>query len=1556
MVNTRGRVHTRDVPTHIKLEAYMKKRTSKIIGMILSFILLTACAVGVIAAADTATDQVDLPALRVTEKNVEYNELMHLAINIDYDGDTGIYVYAEDATVGKDEPIHKSFAEKSDPNGKIYYATQGISARDIDTTYKIVPVLREGESVKFGTALNYSIAEYCNERLTEDDITNAQRNLYNRVLEYGEAADEIFGDEPSTAWKASAEVMSAKGGADGIVAIIHDDGTIDTVYALDEMFLEYGLVGNIAMLGNRVQGNASAVALWREVLDTERWKITSHSMTHTWWGIATENADGGYTFSDNEAKVIDEIVNSQKLLRELFPDQRVLTFAFPGFATEKKAYAGAYSGPIGSDVYNKIREFIYSPESRALIAETYIGARYDSTLKGNEAYVDEPFDFYYSNGGFISTSSYSSGAVAKTLADAAKGGFHTLSLHTSTATGGDITHAAMESVCKMLSDYVNEGVIWNAYYEDAILYMREAQTSTLTVNGDKNAVTILLTDEMDDEIYNYPLTVRIDAHKDWQAVKIVQGDSVSYAVAKSVDGKWIVDAEIVPDGGEATVTPVDPSEVPDEPEKTPKPSPKPITKIDATESFDGVTQNYVFSTSKPDVSKGEANIVAPEGYAGGKMLEMVKGATGVNDYWKIAVQKNAVTAEAMIFSFKYALDEAKSSGMIQQIYFSSSSTTPYFLAVYAQGGGYYIGDINSNNGVTVSNKLTGTLEYGKVYDIKVEICITGGKFLATTYVDGTKVFESENYANYTKAEGAVPKTTVSHVEIASLQSSLFTARIDDVVLKAGTYTEVGLTPIPVEEEGGGDGEEEIETVPPVLDTTYTFNNGTEGITSTSKTTYTSVAPTAGASPALCAEKTVSGYEYISFKTASTAVTAKKFVLDLDLNIASAYSGLVTQIAFNSTLASTPYDFTITGKSNGFVFGDLSNSSGGVPSTYGTTVFEYEKTYHVRLTVIPGDKDSFVATLEVDGTKIGESSNYYKVNGTTNDPYTTVNGVYFHWLSSATFKLYVDNLRLRVYDKLEEESQDKEGYLGFTDASDKNGVSGNAFTIADGKLTSTAVSAWSGLAFTRDSYTTTDTFTNGTKYIFEADFTYVSGTLPTDTSGIAFIGFLHGASYKNTYMLRESGQYIKYPGVDADGDGIQDYVTIYGSKFNAGTTYNVKFVSEVGSSTFLVYIDGVLVSTQTHNASTSSSMQVTTDNNLYGFGIYYRKDTQSGGFKCTFDNVKVSYEGTLIEKQYGIELSDGTIVDPNYFPGFVRKSVTFTIDDGDMTNDPLFINIVKPAGIKGTFNLCGLKDGMLSLYEGYEVANHHILHTTPMRDGFDYSGVEFVDGYLPPADEQDYGKIYIKAQTVDGKRVEGLYYVHYTLYGSTAGWHPLATDETYIEYLEWTTDSIDEMFGEDSCVGFAYPHGALSETIKKYIEEAGYLYARKTGNLKATTNFAMPADRFAWTYNADVSCMLDVMAQYDAYGNDGELKFFAFGVHAKDFVGKWDVLETFAELYGNRPDEFWYATNREIFEYEDAVKALEISDEKIVNSSDIDLYVKINGEEVIIEANSEYIFK
>ena len=75
----------------------------------------------------------------------------------------------------------------------------------------------------------------------------------------------------------------------------------------------------------------------------------------------------------------------------------------------------------------------------------------------------------------------------------------------------------------------------------------------------------------------------------------------------------------------------------------------------------------------------------------------------------------------------------------------------------------------------------------------------------------------------------------------------------------------------------------------------------------------------------------------------------------------------------------------------------------------------------------------------------------------------------------------------------------------------------------------------------------------------------------------------------------------------------------------------------------------------------------------------------------------------------------------FFPGFVRKTVSFTMDDGTVVYDRRFINTVKPYGIVGAFNIPGgAKQGDMSddeyreFYRGYEITNHCKMHPKVRR--------------------------------------------------------------------------------------------------------------------------------------------------------------------------------------------------------------------------------------------------
>ena len=107
-----------------------------------------------------------------------------------------------------------------------------------------------------------------------------------------------------------------------------------------------------------------------------------------------------------------------------------------------------------------------------------------------------------------------------------------------------------------------------------------------------------------------------------------------------------------------------------------------------------------------------------------------------------------------------------------------------------------------------------------------------------------------------------------------------------------------------------------------------------------------------------------------------------------------------------------------------------------------------------------------------------------------------------------------------------------------------------------------------------------------------------------------------------------------------------------------------------------------------------------------------------------------------------------------------------------------------------------------------------------------------------------------------------------------------------------------------------------------------------------------ADRI-WATNK----LLEVMELYENYPDDGRLKFFSFGVHSIDFErnATWGDLEAFSEKYGNRLSDYYYASVADILEYEDAVKALAITENEIYNPSTRTLYMKLDGREVILGA-------
>ena len=304
------------------------------------------------------------------------------------------------------------------------------------------------------------------------------------------------------------------------------------------------------------------------------------------------------------------------------------------------------------------------------------------------------------------------------------------------------------------------------------------------------------------------------------------------------------------------------------------------------------------------------------------------------------------------------------------------------------------------------------------------------------------------------------------------------------------------------------------------------------------------------------------------------------------------------------------------------------------------------------------------------------------------------------------------------------------------------------------------------------------------------------------------------------------------------------------------------------------------------------------------------------------------------------------IDFNFYPGWTRKAISFTIDDGHLDMDTKLINIIRPYGIKGSFNISSNNmtkhndpDRIRKTYRGFEITNHVLLHPFAFADDAD---VILSDEFF---NEETASKdvCYREEGTPEGV------YLRYNT--ARERWSRYCTAKGYITLTNACKKELEEVFGEGSVRGFAWPFCRQNNSeVIEYLKSQ-YYGLRDAGrqNPVEDTAFLLPADRTNWRYNARHSNLLMRAAEYEALGDAGQRTWFCFGVHAVDFErdGKWEDLAEFAKTYGNRPEDFWYATNVEIFDYEDAVKAVIVEDGVIRNNSDITLYAKLDGKRITL---------
>jgi len=171
----------------------MKKRLAKLITLMLALVMIIGAVAGLNVFAEGVEEEevqpTNVPTLDYA--NVVYDEEIKLAFTVgNADGEkAGIIVYA---SAESDEIAYRSY-EAKEKDGVIYYETFGIAAKDIDTEYSVAAVYTDANGNEVvGARINYSVKAYAQSRLATDGISDAQANLYEKILAYNAAANAIF--------------------------------------------------------------------------------------------------------------------------------------------------------------------------------------------------------------------------------------------------------------------------------------------------------------------------------------------------------------------------------------------------------------------------------------------------------------------------------------------------------------------------------------------------------------------------------------------------------------------------------------------------------------------------------------------------------------------------------------------------------------------------------------------------------------------------------------------------------------------------------------------------------------------------------------------------------------------------------------------------------------------------------------------------------------------------------------------------------------------------------------------------------------------------------------------------------------------------------------------------------------------------------------------------------------------------------------------------------------------------------------------------------------------
>jgi peptidoglycan-N-acetylglucosamine deacetylase len=266
-----------------------------------------------------------------------------------------------------------------------------------------------------------------------------------------------------------------------------------------------------------------------------------------------------------------------------------------------------------------------------------------------------------------------------------------------------------------------------------------------------------------------------------------------------------------------------------------------------------------------------------------------------------------------------------------------------------------------------------------------------------------------------------------------------------------------------------------------------------------------------------------------------------------------------------------------------------------------------------------------------------------------------------------------------------------------------------------------------------------------------------------------------------------------------------------------------------------------------------------------------------------------------------------------YPGFKKKAVTFSYDDG-ILQDVQLVEIFNKYGMKATFNLNYGQSG-------------------EPKFRLDKDGVEIDCSHL------DLDK---NVHLYDGHEIANHTYHHPHL-------ETISSEEQKEEYRK-NREALENLF-QKSVLGAAYPYGSYDYDTLRIQKELGIEYDR---TVRSTYSFNLPSDWLLWnpTIHHRDKRIMQVLDEF--FEDNQELSLMYIWGHAYEFGidHNFELMDDICRRLSQQTD-ILPMTNHEVYQYVHAALMVYHRDGSFRNPSGMDVYLNVDGRNIVVPAKGEF---